>query len=44
MTVDYMYNHHWGLFIDGELAQEFPTFDEAMDAYECRVAGAVIAV
>ncbi|MEG1514767.1 MAG: hypothetical protein RSD95_07790 [Clostridia bacterium] len=36
MTVDYIYNHHWGLFIDGALEQEYETFDEAMDAYELR--------
>lgn len=36
LTVDYMYNHHWGLFVDGELEQEYETFDEAMDEYERR--------
>lgn len=36
MTVEYIYNHHWGLFIDGELEQEFNSFDEAADEYERR--------
>jgi hypothetical protein len=36
MTVEYIYNHHWGLFIDGVLEQEFESFDEAADEYERR--------
>jgi len=36
MHLEYMYHHHWGLFIDGELYQEYETYDEAADAYEAK--------
>lgn len=36
LQLEYMGHHRWGLMIDGELYQEYDTFDEAADEYEAQ--------